>query len=101
MHDGLLHRYRTGTGVDGLAGDESPFLACSFWLVEQYAVTGREDEAQELMDRLCALRNDVGMLSEEYDPVRERQVGNTPQAFSHLALVRAADALMRTEHRPR
>ncbi|OJU42567.1 MAG: glucoamylase [Microbacterium sp. 69-10] len=101
MHDGLLHRYRTGTGVDGLAGDESPFLACSFWLVEQYAVTGRDDEAQELMDRLCALRNDVGMLSEEYDPVQERQVGNTPQAFSHLALVRAADALMRTEHRPR
>jgi GH15 family glucan-1,4-alpha-glucosidase len=101
MHDGLLHRYRTGTGVDGLAGDESPFLACSFWLVEQYAVTGRDHEAHELMDRLCALRNDVGMLSEEYDPVQERQVGNTPQAFSHLALVRAADALMRTEHRPR
>ncbi|WP_307372833.1 glycoside hydrolase family 15 protein [Microbacterium sp. W4I4] len=101
MRDGLLHRYRTGTGVDGLAGDESPFLACSFWLVEQYAATGREDEAGELMHRLCALTNDVGMLSEEYDPVNERQVGNTPQAFSHLALVRAADALSRTGHRPR
>ncbi|WP_298861639.1 glycoside hydrolase family 15 protein [uncultured Microbacterium sp.] len=101
MRDGLLHRYRTGTGVDGLAGGESPFLACSFWLVEQYAVTGREDEARELMDRLCALANDLGMLSEEYDPEGRRQVGNTPQAFSHLALVRAADALTRTEHRPR
>jgi GH15 family glucan-1,4-alpha-glucosidase len=101
MHDGLLHRYRTGTGVDGLGGGESPFLACSFWLVEQYAVTGREDEAHELMNRLCALANDVGMLSEEYDPEGRRQVGNTPQAFSHLALVRAADALTRTGHRPR
>lgn len=101
MHDGLLHRYRTDTGVDGLAGGESPFLACSFWLVEQYAATDRRDEADALMQRLCALANDVGMLSEEYDPVAERQVGNTPQAFSHLALVRAADALNRTELRPR
>ena len=101
MHDGLLLRYRTDTGVDGLAGDESPFLACSFWLVEQYAATGRYDEASALMSRLCALTNDVGMLSEEYDPIGGRQVGNTPQAFSHLALVRAADALTRTELRPR
>jgi GH15 family glucan-1,4-alpha-glucosidase len=101
MRKGLLHRYRTGSGVDGLAGDESPFLACSFWLVEQYAATGREDEARELMHRLCGLANDVGMLSEEYDPEHQRQVGNTPQAFSHLALVRAADALSRTGHRPR
>ncbi|MFD5214352.1 glycoside hydrolase family 15 protein [Microbacterium sp. NPDC058345] len=101
MHDGLLHRYRTGTGVDGLPGGESPFLACSFWLVEQYAATGRLDDARELMGRLCGLTNDVGMLSEEYDPVAERQVGNTPQAFSHLALVRAADALTRSELRPR
>jgi len=101
MRDGLLHRYRTGSGVDGLAGDESPFLACSFWLVEQYAATDRLDEARELMRRLCGLANDVGMLSEEYDPEHERQVGNTPQAFSHLALVRAADALSRTGHRPR
>src|SRR5690606_16154320 len=101
MHEGLLHRYRTGSGVDGLPGDESPFLACSFWLVEQYAATGREPEAAALMHRLCALANDLGMLSEEYDPVNERQVGNTPQAFSHLALVRAADALSSTGHRPR
>jgi GH15 family glucan-1,4-alpha-glucosidase len=101
MRKGLLHPYRTGSGVDGLAGDESPLLACSFWLVEQYAATGREDEASKLMHRLCSLANDVGMLSEEYDPEHQRQVGNTPQAFSHLALVRAADALSRTGHRPR
>lgn len=101
MHDGLVHRYRTDTGVDGLAGGESPFLACSFWLVEQYAATGRRDEADELMARLCSLTNDVGMLSEEYDPVAGRQLGNTPQAFSHLALVRAADALVSSELRPR
>jgi GH15 family glucan-1,4-alpha-glucosidase len=93
VHGGLVNRYRTGTGVDGLPGGEHTFLACSFWLVEQYAVTGRTAEARELMDRLCALRNDVGMLSEEYDPAGHRQVGNTPQAFSHLSLVRAADAL--------
>jgi len=101
MADGLVRRYRTGTGVDGLSGSEGAFLACSFWLVEQYAVTGRLDEAHALMGRLCGLANDVGMLSEEYDPVSARQLGNTPQAFSHLALVRAADALARTEHRSR
>ncbi|MFK3677153.1 glycoside hydrolase family 15 protein [Microbacterium sp. NPDC090218] len=97
MADGLVRRYRTGTGVDGLSGTEGAFLACSFWLVEQYAATGRVDEAHALMDRLCGLANDVGMLSEEYDPVSGRQLGNTPQAFSHLALVRAADALTRAE----
>ncbi|KJL47827.1 Trehalase [Microbacterium hydrocarbonoxydans] len=101
MPDGLVRRYRTDTGVDGLAGTEGAFLACSFWLVEQYAVTGRHEEAHALMDRLCGLTNDVGMLSEEYDTVAGRQLGNTPQAFSHLALVRAADALARSAHRPR
>lgn len=101
MHDGLVHRYRTTTGVDGLSGTEGAFLACSFWLVEQYACTGRIDEAEALMQRLCGLANDVGMLSEEYDVAAGRQLGNTPQAFSHLALVRAADALARRAHRPR
>ncbi|MGN8025460.1 glycoside hydrolase family 15 protein [Microbacterium sp. 22242] len=101
MHDGLVNRYRTATGVDGLPGGEHTFLACSFWLVEQYAVTGRVAEARRLMDRLCGLRNDVGMLSEEYDPVGRRHVGNTPQAFSHLSLVRAADALAARRHRKR
>jgi GH15 family glucan-1,4-alpha-glucosidase len=101
MQDGMLRRYRSASDVDGLPGTEGLFLACSFWLVEQYAATGRREEAHALMDRLCALANDVGLLSEEYDAQRGRQAGNTPQAFSHLALVRAADALARTHHKPR
>jgi len=90
MRDGLLMRYRAEAGVDGLEGDENPFLACSFWLVEQYARTGRRDEAIALMDRLTGFASDVGLLSEEYDVHRGRQMGNYPQAFSHLALVQAA-----------
>lgn len=93
IRDGLLMRYRTSSGVDGLEGGEHPFLACSFWLVEQYAASGREDDARVLMDRLVALANDVGLLSEEYDVDGARQAGNLPQALSHLTLVRAADAL--------
>ncbi|OFE17645.1 glucoamylase [Humibacillus sp. DSM 29435] len=93
MHEGLVMRYRTGSGVDGLAGEEHPFLACSFWLVTAYAKAGRTDDATELMDRLVGLCNDVGLLSEEYDPVAHRMVGNFPQAFSHLTLVGAALAL--------
>ncbi|ROQ41231.1 GH15 family glucan-1,4-alpha-glucosidase [Frondihabitans sp. PhB188] len=93
LHDGLLLRYRTQSGVDGLSGTENPFLACSFWLVEQYARSGRLDDATALMDRLVGFRNDVGMLSEEIEVATGRHVGNTPQALSHLALVRAADAI--------
>ncbi len=93
LRDGLPLRYRTESGVDGLAGDEHPFLTCAFWLVEQYARSGRLDDATTLMDRLVGLTNDVGLLSEEYDVENNRHMGNTPQALSHLSLVRAADAI--------
>jgi GH15 family glucan-1,4-alpha-glucosidase len=93
LEGGLLLRYRTETGVDGLPAGENPFLACSFWLVEQYAKSGRLDDARALMDRLVGFANDVGLLSEEYDVTLGRQAGNTPQALTHLTLVRAADAI--------
>ncbi|MCU1578734.1 MAG: glycoside hydrolase family 15 protein [Rhodoglobus sp.] len=93
LEGGLLLRYRTETGVDGLPAGENPFLACSFWLVEQYARSGRLSDATVLMDRLVGFANDVGLLSEEYDIEHGRQAGNTPQALTHLALVRAADAI--------
>jgi GH15 family glucan-1,4-alpha-glucosidase len=93
LRDGLVMRYQTETGVDGLPAGEHPFLACSFWLVEQYARSGRTNDATKLMDRLVGFANDVGLLSEEYDVGAGRQAGNTPQALSHLALVRAADAI--------
>ena len=96
LQDGLLLRYRTESSVDGLPGGEHPFLACSFWLVQQYADSGRLDDAIALMDRLVSFCNDVGLLSEEYDVAGRRQMGNTPQALSHLALVGAADAIQRS-----
>ncbi|WP_435771115.1 glycoside hydrolase family 15 protein [Nocardioides sp. SYSU DS0651] len=90
LRDGLPLRYRTESGVDGLSGEEHPFLACGFWLVSAYALAGRLDDAHRLFDRLVGLVNDVGLLSEEYDPAERRMVGNFPQAFSHLTLVEAA-----------
>ncbi len=96
--DGLLLRYRDHEGVDGLPPGEGVFLACSFWLVEVLVLQGKFDEAQDLFDRLLSLRTDVGLLAEEYDPVGGHQLGNFPQAFTHLALVGAAIAL--GEHRP-
>ncbi|WP_341955091.1 glycoside hydrolase family 15 protein [Microbacterium sp. LWH13-1.2] len=90
---GFLWRYRTESGVDGLDGGEHPFIACSFWLVEQYATSGRVDEARDLMARLIEMTNDLGLLSEEFDVANTRQAGNTPQALSHLSLIHAADAL--------
>lgn len=90
---GLLLRYRTETGIDGLEPGEHPFLACSFWLVEQYAPTNRWPEARALMDTLVGFSNELGLLSEEFAPKEQRMAGNFLQAFSLLALVRAADAM--------
>lgn len=90
MVDGLVLRYRTKTGVDGLPPGEGVFLPCSFWLADNYSLLGRDDEAKVLFDRLLSLRNDVGLLSEEYDPQARRLAGNFPQAFSHLSLIGTA-----------
>jgi GH15 family glucan-1,4-alpha-glucosidase len=91
--DGLVRRYNTEAANDGLPAGEGVFLACSFWLVDAYLMLGRRDEAIRLFERLLALRNDVGLLSEEYDPYAKRLIGNFPQAFSHLALVNSASNL--------
>ncbi|MFD7511246.1 glycoside hydrolase family 15 protein [Streptomyces sp. NPDC059853] len=91
--DGFILRYPTAgeeAGVDGLEGDEGAFLACSFWLADDLAMIGRVDEARKLFERLLSLRNDLGLLAEEWDPRRQRQVGNFPQAFSHVPLIDTA-----------
>jgi GH15 family glucan-1,4-alpha-glucosidase len=93
VSDGLVLRYRTETDVDGLPPGEGAFLPCSFWLADNYALQGRDAEASALFERLLSLRNDVGLLAEEYDPHAQRQVGNFPQAFSHLALIGTASNL--------
>jgi GH15 family glucan-1,4-alpha-glucosidase len=88
--DGFVLRYRTEAGTDGLPPGEGAFLPCSFWLADNYARQGRVEEATALFENLLALRNDVGLLAEQYDPRTKRQLGNFPQAFSHLALVNTA-----------
>ena len=88
--DGIVRRYDTDEGADGLPGDEGAFLACSFWLADALVLDGRVDEGRELFERLLDLRNDVGLLAEEYDLALGRQLGNVPQAYSHLALVNSA-----------
>jgi len=97
--DGFVSRYSTSATDDGLTGDEGQFLACSFWLVSALAANGRTSEARVLFERLLGLANDLGLLAEEYDVRRQRQVGNFPQAFSHLTLVLAAQAITNAEAR--
>jgi GH15 family glucan-1,4-alpha-glucosidase len=100
--DGLVLRYAPGgsESVDGLPAGEGTFLACSFWLADNLALLGRHDEARELFERLLDLRNDVGLLAEEYDAKTGRLLGNFPQAFSHVALVNTARQLSRPQDRP-
>jgi GH15 family glucan-1,4-alpha-glucosidase len=103
--DGLVLRYTTESGVDGLPPGEGVFLACSFWLVDNLVLQNRHEEARRLFDRLLGLRNDVGLLAEQYDPRARRLLGNFPQALSHIALVNSAcnlsAALRPAEHRAR
>ena len=94
---GLVMRYRTESNVDGLPAGEGLFLPCSFWLVDNLVLAGRHAEARELFEQLIALCNDVGLISEEYDPVSRRMLGNFPQAFTHVSLVNSAHNLALTE----
>jgi GH15 family glucan-1,4-alpha-glucosidase len=93
IRHGLVIRYDTETKTDGLPPGEGVFLACSFWLADNYILSGRHREARDLFERLLALRNDVGLLAEEYDPIGKRQLGNFPQGLSHLALINTAHNL--------
>jgi GH15 family glucan-1,4-alpha-glucosidase len=87
MREGFVMRYSQEESGDGLSGSEGAFLICSFWLIDNLAMMGRKDEARELFERLLAVRNDVGLLAEEYDPTMHRMLGNFPQAFSHVGLI--------------
>jgi Glucoamylase and related glycosyl hydrolases len=94
VENGFVMRYRPEEkGVDGLPGSDGVFLPCSFWLADCLHLTGRKAEARALFERLLALRNDVGLLAEEYDPKAKRQLGNFPQAFTHVGLVNTATRL--------
>ena len=96
MEDGFVGRYTQDPAVDGLPHGEGKFLACSFWLVDNYVLQGRQQEAEALFKRLVSICNDVGLLSEEYDPAAKRLLGNFPQAFSHIGLVNTAFNLHRS-----
>jgi len=90
-------RYRSESNVDGLPPGEGVFLPCSFWLVDNLAMAGRRDEAEDLFERLASLCNDVGLLPEEYDPISGRMLGNFPQAFTHVSLVNSVHNLTLVE----
>lgn len=96
VRDGFVDRYHSASGVDGLPKGEGAFLLCTFWLADNYALMGREADARRVFENLLAIRNDVGLLAEEYDPAARRQLGNFPQAFSHLGLINTARNL--TQH---
>jgi GH15 family glucan-1,4-alpha-glucosidase len=98
LYDGFVARYNPKSSVDGLEGSEGAFLACSFWLADNYLLQGRREDARRMFERLLDLRNDVGLLSEEYDPKERRMLGNFPQGFSHLSLVNSAHNLTGTGH---
>ncbi|MGC2463834.1 MAG: glycoside hydrolase family 15 protein, partial [Candidatus Acidiferrum sp.] len=100
MENGFVSRYGQGAAVDGMPQGEGKFLACSFWLADNYVLQNRRDDAVRLFERLLAIRNDVGLLSEEYDPVAKRLLGNFPQAFSHVGLVNTAITLSRSSVQP-
>jgi len=99
LRKGLLLRYETETGIDGLPPGEGAFLACSFWLADNYLLLGRKADARRLFHRLKGYANDVGLFAEEYDPEDERMLGNFPQAFSHVALINTALNLAQEENR--
>jgi GH15 family glucan-1,4-alpha-glucosidase len=97
MQDGFVSRYASTPGADGLPPGEGVFLPCSFWLVNSLALIGRRDDAIALFERLLALRNDLGLIAEEYDPIAKRQLGNFPQAFSHITIINTAAHLSELE----
>ncbi|HUG56994.1 MAG TPA: glycoside hydrolase family 15 protein [Candidimonas sp.] len=97
MRDGLLLRYESEAGIDGLPPGEGTFLVCSFWLADVYVLLGRDDDARALFEHLAGLCNDVGLLAEQYDPHERRMLGNFPQAFSHIGIINTALNLHRAE----
>jgi GH15 family glucan-1,4-alpha-glucosidase len=94
VRDGFVDRYATHGEVDGVPGKDATFVPCTFWLADCLLLQGKHDEARRLFEQLLAIRNDVGLLSEEYDPRAKRMLGNFPQAFSHVALIHTALNLM-------
>jgi GH15 family glucan-1,4-alpha-glucosidase len=97
LWNGFVRRYQTKEHVDGLPPGEGVFLACTFWLADNYELQGRCAEARQLFDRLLGLCNDLGLLAEQYDPDTGRQLGNFPQAFSHVMLINTARNLAREQ----